>query len=107
MEMEGQSLEYKNIGVYTKQHQVFQDNQNNYNNKNNIGEIQPQKINWFKNMDLHDLNLKKEKKKKLTHIENPYFKYTIYGQYGQNVCGRRCKTLVSNKLFQKCCCKEK
>ncbi len=36
---------------------------------------------------------------------NPYLKYTIYGKYGNNVCGRRCKTLVSNKLFIKCVCK--
>jgi len=25
---------------------------------------------------------------------NPYLKYTIYGKYGNNVCGYRCKTLV-------------
>jgi hypothetical protein len=36
---------------------------------------------------------------------NPYLKYTIYGKFNNNVCGRRCKTLVSNKLFQKCSCK--
>ena len=36
---------------------------------------------------------------------NPYLKYTIYGKYGNNVCGLRCKTLVSNKLFIKCVCK--
>lgn len=37
--------------------------------------------------------------------ENPYLKYTIYGRHGNNVCGRRCKTLISNKLFIKCVCK--
>lgn len=37
--------------------------------------------------------------------ENPYLKYTIYGRFNNNVCGLRCKTLVSNKLFQKCICK--
>lgn len=104
MEMEYSALEFKNIGVYNKQNQ---DNQNNNDNENNIGEIAPQKINWFKNMEIDEFDLKKETKKKLTYVENPYFKYTIYGRYGQNVCGRRCKTLVSNKLFQKCCCKEK
>ena len=36
---------------------------------------------------------------------NPYLKYTIYGRFNNNVCGRRCKTLVENKLFQKCTCK--
>lgn len=36
---------------------------------------------------------------------NPYLKYTIYGRFNNNVCGRRCKTLVQNKLFQKCTCK--
>ena len=96
--MEGSALEYKNIGVYTKQNQDFQYNQNNK-------DIPPQKINLFKNIDLDDLEFKKYNKKKITYVENPYFKYTIYGRYGQNVCGRRCKTLVSNKLFQKCCCK--
>ena len=38
--------------------------------------------------------------------ENPYIKYTIYGRYGNNVCGRRCSNLVSNKLFVKCVCKK-
>jgi hypothetical protein len=102
--MEGPTLEYKNIGIYTKQNNDFQDNQNNYNNNN---DIKSQKINWLKNMDLDEFDLEKQTKKKITYVENPYFKYTIYGRYGQNVCGRRCKTLVSNKLFQKCCCKEK
>lgn len=105
--MEGSALEYKNIGVYTKQNKDFQDNQNNFDNDIKNNNISPQKINWFKNMDLDKVEIKKETKKKLTYVENPYFKYTIYGRYDQNVCGRRCKTLVSNKLFQKCCCKEK
>ena len=39
--------------------------------------------------------------------ENPYLKYTVYGRFGNNVCGRRCKTLVSNIWFQKCVCKTK
>ena len=34
-----------------------------------------------------------------------YRNYTIYGRFSNNVCGRRCKTIVSNKLFQKCVCK--
>ncbi len=38
--------------------------------------------------------------------ENLYLKYTIYGRFNNNnVCRRRCKTLVENKLFQKCTCK--
>ena len=41
------------------------------------------------------------------NYENPYLKYTIYGRFGTNVCGRRCKTLVSNVLLQKCVCKNK
>ena len=39
--------------------------------------------------------------------ENPYLKYTIYGRFNNNVCGRRCKTIVENKLFQKCTCKSR